>query len=126
MYPELKWVHICMVGLSGIGFIVRGYWMLNNPSLLHRRLVRILPHVVDTVLLISGVWLVLLLGLSPLHQSWLLVKLLLLCVYIFLGMIALRRGRSKTSRIIAGLGAVLVFGVMLVTAITKLPFGLVL
>ena len=90
----LKLVHVSAVALSLAGFVLRGGWMLAGSPLLQRRLTRVLPHVVDTVLLVSGVALAVRLRLDPLEQPWLLAKLLALPVYVVLGSLALRRART--------------------------------
>ena len=75
--------------------------MLNDSPLLAQRLARVAPHVVDTVLLASALWLAWFLGASPLEQPWLAAKIVALFAYIGLGMVALRRGRSKGVRVAA-------------------------
>ena len=56
---------------------------------------------VDTAFLLSGVALIVILGLPVLRQPWLLTKLLAVVVYILLGTVALRRGRSRRIRAVA-------------------------
>jgi len=51
---------------------------------------RKLPDVIDSLLLISGASLAYMLGFAPWHDSWLLVKLVAILVYIGLGFMALR------------------------------------
>ena len=55
----LKLVHVSAVYLSGTGFVLRGIWMLMDSPLLKARLTRILPHIIDTVLLGSAILLAL-------------------------------------------------------------------
>ena len=94
----LKLVHVSAVTLSIAGFGLRGLWMLLDSPLLQRRLTRVLPHVVDTVLLASGIALALRLHLGPLEQPWLAAKLVALPVYVLLGSLALRRARTPRGR----------------------------
>ena len=96
--PSLHLVHVSAVVLSLTGFALRGGWMLAGSALLHHRVTRVLPHVVDTVLLASGVALAVRLGVDPFAQPWLLAKLLALPVYVVLGSLALRRARSAGVR----------------------------
>jgi len=51
---------------------------------------RRIPDTIDSVLFISGVSLAYMLGFAPWHDSWLLVKLAALLLYIALGIMALR------------------------------------
>ena len=64
---------------------------LVDSDLLQRRLVKVLPHIIDTVFLLSGIGLILVLHLNVLQQGWLLTKIAALVLYIVLGMLALRR-----------------------------------
>ena len=97
----LKYLHIGIVILSVGGFLLRGFWMVCFPLVLERRWVRIAPHVVDTLLLVSGITLALTLQLNPLNNPWFLAKLIAIVVYILAGMLALRRGRTLITRGIA-------------------------
>ena len=92
--------------------------MLNSPMLAHRW-VRVAPHVVDTVLLASAIALAVMVGQYPLVDDWLTAKVLGLVVYIVLGMIALKRGRTRAARITAFCSALLVFAYIVAVAVTK-------
>jgi uncharacterized membrane protein SirB2 len=118
-YTLLKYLHISCVSLSGGGFMLRGIWMLQRSPLLARRWVRIAPHVVDTALLASAIALSVLIGQYPLQQSWLTAKVLGLVVYIVLGTVALRRGRTRGIRTAAFGGALLVFAYIVAAAVTR-------
>jgi len=93
--------------------------------MLARPWVRVLPHVVDTVLLASAIALAVISGQYPLTQGWLTAKVLGLLAYIVLGTIALKRGRTPAIRITAFSGALLVFFYIAAVAMTKsvLPYG---
>jgi len=123
-YTLLKYLHVGCVVLSGAGFVLRGVWMLQGSSMLARRWVRVLPHVVDTVLLASAIALAVMLGQYPLVQGWLTAKLIGLVVYSAVGTSALKRGRTRGVRLAAFCGALLVFAYIVAVAITKsvLPY----
>ena len=97
----IKTVHVVCVLLSFTGFFVRGIWMLRDSELMRRRWVRITPQVVDTLLLLSAIVLAIQLRLSPMEQPWLMVKIIALIVYIGVGLVALKLGRSKQVRMYA-------------------------
>jgi len=61
-------------------------------------LVRVAPHIVDTVLLGSALALAWAGGFDPLRVPWLEAKLAGLAIYIVLGTIALKRGRTRWTR----------------------------
>jgi uncharacterized membrane protein SirB2 len=122
-YAGVKTLHMATVALSLAGFVLRAGWMLYAPHLLTLRTVRIVPHVVDTVLLLSGATLAWQIGWAGV-SGWLPAKLVGLVVYIALGAIALRRGRSRGTRIGAAVGALVTFAYIVSVAITKSPLGL--
>ena len=75
--------------------------MLNASTMLTQRWVRILPHIIDTLLLTTAIALTVVLSQYPFINSWLTAKVLALLAYIVFGTIALKRGKSKTIRITA-------------------------
>ena len=83
--------------------------MLIESPLLDKPLTRVLPHINDSVFLLSGIGLVWMLGPAVVTQPWLLAKLAVLVAYVVLGAIALRRGRTRTTRILAFVFALLSF-----------------
>lgn len=119
-YLMLKHVHMTAAATSGLLFLLRGLLMINGSRVYQTKLLRILPHVIDTVLLASAVWLALLWGGFPL---WMQAKVGALLVYIGLGLVAMRFGRSRNTRTIAFVFALLVFSYILSVAVTKSPFG---
>jgi len=118
----LKLVHVSAVYLSGAGFVLRGAWMLRDSSLLRARLTRILPHIVDTVLLGSAILLALRIYQYPFVHGWLTAKVLALLLYIVLGTIALKRGRTRRIRIVSFVLALATFFYILAVAVTRNPF----
>lgn len=121
-YLAVKHLHMTCAALSGAFFFVRGIWMLRESSLLQRRWVRIIPHVIDTVLLASAITLAVWSAQYPLAQSWLTAKVIGLILYIVLGTIALKRGKTKTVRATAFVAALAVFGYIVSVAITRHPY----
>jgi len=126
-YLTLKLVHAGSAVVSLTLFVVRGVWMMSAPQRLAQRWAKVVPHVVDTVLLVSALALAWQLGsLQALTaQSWLVAKIVALLVYIVLGSIALKRGRTLRSRVIAFFAAIAVFGYIVSVAIAKSPYGFI-
>ena len=108
-----------MAALSGSLFLLRGIWMLHESSMLAQRWVRIVPHVVDTLLLMSALTMVIWSEQYPFVQSWLTAKVLALIVYIGLGAIALKYGKSRTVRVWALVSALTVILYIAAVAVTK-------
>ena len=121
-YLALKYVHVSCVVLSYSLFFVRGVWMMQDSAWLARRWVRIVPHVIDTVLLASAIAMAVVIQQYPFVAPWLTAKVLGLVVYIGLGMVALKRGRTKRTRIVAWIAAQVVFLYIIAVAILKRPF----
>ena len=119
----LKLIHISCALVSIAGFALRGYWMAVDNPLLQHRVAKVLPHVVDTLLLGSALALLFVLHLSPLTQPWLSAKIIALLLYIGLGMVALRFGQSKKIKVCAYLLALLTAGYMVSVAYSKSPLG---
>ncbi|HEY3563741.1 MAG TPA: SirB2 family protein, partial [Casimicrobiaceae bacterium] len=122
-YATLKMIHMAAVALSGAGFFARGVGMLNDAAWVRHRIAKTLPHLVDTVLIVSALWLAWILRLTPTNAPWIGAKIVGLFVYIGIGMVALRFGRTKTIRRIAWLLALLTFAYIVSVAITKDPRG---
>ncbi|MCB1719271.1 MAG: SirB2 family protein [Candidatus Competibacteraceae bacterium] len=121
-YLTLKHIHITAVTLSGALFLLRGLWMLLNSPRLQQRWVRIVPHLIDTVLLASAIAMVLISAQYPFVQSWLTAKVLALLVYIALGMLALKPHRPKAVRVVCWLAALAVFGYIVLVALRHNPW----
>jgi uncharacterized membrane protein SirB2 len=120
-YFLIRHIHTTAVAISFAGFVLRGIWMLRNSPLLHARWTGILPHAVDTILLLSAIWLAIATQQYPFVDGWLTAKVLGLIAYVLLGTVALKRGPSRPIRLAAWIGALLVFGYIVLVALTKNP-----
>ena len=123
-YPTLRFTHVSCVIISYALFVVRGIWMMRSSTLLQSRWVRVMPHVVDTVLLASAVALAFVAHQYPIANDWLTAKVIGLLLYIALGTIALRRGKTRRARIGAWVGAQAVYLYIVAVAITRNPLPL--
>lgn len=117
-YFPIKHLHVTAVTLSIILFVIRAYWSVTGSARLQHRLIRILPHVIDTVLLTCGVILAAMIG--P-EQPWILVKIVLLVAYIGVGTFAIKRGRTPRTRLIAAVCASAIFAYIVGVAFSKNP-----
>ena len=114
----LKHAHLTMVGLSITLFLFRAALMLAWPKALKARWLRVTPHVIDTLLLLSAIGLMLTLSQYPLTHHWLTAKILGLVGYIGFGTVALKRGKSKKTRTLALFGALGCLAYILAVALT--------
>jgi uncharacterized membrane protein SirB2 len=118
----LKTVHICCAAVSYLLFFLRGIWKLNGSAIMSRRWTRIVPHVVDTLLIVSAVALAVSIRQYPFVDAWLTAKIFALLLYIGLGFVALKYGRSKSVRLAAWIVAQLVFAYIVLVAISHNPW----
>ncbi|UYG07664.1 SirB2 family protein [Halomonas sp. M4R1S46] len=122
-YALIKHLHMSAAALSLGLFLVRAWWSVRASPNLARRWVRVLPHLVDTLLLGLGGWLMVALSLWPHQQPWLAAKLLALIAYIGLGTLAIKRGRTPAVRGVAALAALVVFAFMVGAAVRHSPLS---
>ena len=111
-------VHIATVGITLTLFLLRYAWMLQESPHLQARWVKIFPHVNDTVLLVSGIGLAVMIRQYPFVNAWLTAKLFALLAYIVLGTLALKRARNKMQRAASGLAALAVFAYLVMVAVS--------
>lgn len=121
-YLLLKTVHISCVASSYILFFLHGIWSLNGSAIMHQRWVKIVPHVVDTLLIVSAITLAISIHQYPFTDAWLTAKVIALLLYIGLGFVALKYGRGKTVRLSAWIMAQLVFTYIVLVAISHNPW----
>lgn len=119
----IKDIHVATVLISISVFLVRFYWMIIGSKLLTIKPVKIIPHINDTVLLVSAIALAINVGQYPFVDQWLTVKVIALIVYILFGTVALKRGKKKNIRIAAGFAAILTFAFIVSVAATRSPMG---
>ena len=115
--------HVTFVAISILLFVLRGGLMLAGSPLLRAPVLRVTPHVVDTLLLASALWLVHVLHLPFFQTPWLLAKVAGLVAYIALGSLALREGRPRAVRAGAFVAALLTVAWIVTVAIRHDPLG---
>ncbi len=122
-YLTLRHVHITCAILTITLFVFRGGLMLADSPWLQSRVLKTLPHVIDTVLLTSALMLTTVIHQYPFTTGWLTTKVLLLVAYIVLGHYAIKRGRTKAVRATAFVAALLVLGFLVSVARAHHPLG---
>lgn len=117
----LKGLHVTCAVTSYTLFLLRGIWSLCDSPIMKLRWVRIVPHVVDTLLLATAIALAVAIRQYPFVDAWLTAKVAGLLLYIGLGFVALKYGKSRTIRIGAWLAAQAVFAYIVLVAINHDP-----
>lgn len=118
-YALLKLIHIGTVYITFGLFLVRGTWMLLDSPRLQDRWVKVVPHLNDTLLLTAAIAMLVVGERNPLVEPWLLVKIAGLLLYIGLGTMALKRGKTKAQRALYFLAALATIGYIIAVAVTK-------
>jgi uncharacterized membrane protein SirB2 len=119
-YVALLGAHRVLAVSSPLMFSLRAWRSIRGlePA---RGWLRVTPHVVDSLLLLAGIGLALIIRQYPFLDAWLTAKLLALIAYIAAGHVAVRRARSVRGKLTAWLiGLALVLYIFAV-AITRSP-----
>ena len=123
MASSLKIVHIVCVYIAFFGFFLRGVLMIfNSPALEHKAL-KVITHLVDTVLIASAIALAVILSYNPLEQPCLFTKITVLGLYIVLGLITFKLAQKIYIKVSAWLLGLASLGFMISVAVTKSPWG---
>lgn len=123
-YPQIKWVHIASIMTSGLLFLLRGSLVLTGRERLAMVApLRFLSYGIDTVLLSAGLMLLTILPHAMYANGWLTLKLVLLVIYVILGSLALKRGRTSRVRTISFVAALAVYLAIIGIARNHHPIG---
>lgn len=118
-YMMVKHSHMTLAILSLLFFILRAGWAISGSTLLTRPFVRIAPHVIDTLLLACGLYLLSFIGM----QSFIVAKLIGLVLYIVLGTMAIKRAQTSGQKAVYAVLAVLTFAYIMGAAIRHSPWS---
>ncbi|WP_111641315.1 SirB2 family protein [Marinimicrobium alkaliphilum] len=114
----LKHLHVTLALISIVFFLVRFGAREAGAGFVHTKPIRIAPHVIDTLLLVTGFTLAGMMRFSPGDHPWLMGKLILIVVYIGFGIAAMKSG-SFGKRMIFALLALSTFITIMVLAFLK-------
>lgn len=122
-YLWLRHAHIGFVIASVTLFVIRGGLMLAGSSHVHAGVLRYTSYAVDTMLLTAALMLTSVLHQYPFATDWLTMKVFLLVVYVALGSIALKRGRTRPARSMAFVSALVTVAFLYSVARAHHPLG---
>ncbi len=115
-YMLLKHLHTTTAALSLLLFVIRACWSVAGSPKLQTRFMRIVPHIIDTILLLCGLIMAASIGFN---HGWLHAKIAGVILYILVGTYAIKRGPTPAKRAAAAVLAVLIFAYVVGVAITK-------
>jgi len=126
-YIWVKNFHLLVIAVSILLFVLRFFWKWYQSAIMQQRWVKIVPHIVDTLMLLSGISLIFITHFYPFSPqgSWLTEKLFGVIIYIALGFVALGSGknglRSQKVRTLAFILALGCLYLIVKLATTKIP-----
>ena len=123
-YLQLRHAHITFAILSVAIFTVRGLLMLASSRHVNSPWLKYTSYTIDTLLLTAALMLTTVIHQYPFQAGWLTMKVALLVVYVVLGSIALKRGRTRTTRVVALVAAWLTIGFLFTVARAHHPLGI--
>lgn len=121
MYEIVKHIHLTTIALSVVLFLLRFILSARQSPMLQKKWLKILPHIVDTLLLLSAGTLCVLLKQYPFVDAWVTETLLAFVMYVFMVTLALKLGRTAFLRGIGLLGALSWIAFAGMVAVSKQP-----
>ena len=114
-----KLIHMSTAFISISLFMLRGFWVYRESTMMNKKWVKIVPHINDTILLITAVILTFAIQQYPFVDSWLTAKFTALIIYIILGMFALKRAKELKNKAIFFALSLLMFSYIVGVALTR-------
>jgi uncharacterized membrane protein SirB2 len=118
MYVGLLMLHKLAVLISIIGFFGRGIGHIFEQNWVTKKPVKILPHIVDTLLIVSAFAIVFITGFS-FSDPWILAKIIGLVLYVGLGLMAFRFAKTRGMKALYWLLALVVLFYLVAVAMHK-------
>lgn len=125
-YPQIRQFHIFVALLSGALFAVRGALVLGGARWPMALPVKWTSYAIDTALLTAALMLLTILPGAMFANGWLTVKVTLIVVYVVLGVFAMRPARTRRTRALCYVLALLTFGAIYSIARAHHPLGILL
>jgi len=123
LFLALKLLHIGCVLFSFCGFLLRAFLLLFHPKMMGRAWVKYPPHIVESLLILSALAMLPLLGQYPFVDEWLTAKLLAMLLYIAIGAYALHGEKGMAVRVMAMISALTVFAYIVGVAVYQSSFS---
>lgn len=121
MMTSLLLVHKITVLLSLFSFFIRGLGHILAKPWIEKKVVKIAPHIIDTILIVSAVALIVI-GPWSGTEDWILAKIAGLVAYILLGILAFKKAKARNLKAFLWMLALLAFFYMVAVAKTHLAW----
>ena len=121
-YLLARGLHVGCVTLSLALFLLRSAWQWRGSPLARSPWARVVPHINDTLLLLAGIGLALLLGFAPWRDAWLAAKVAGLVVHVLLAVAVTRRWVTGAAAGVAWSGSLAAFAYVVAVALTRDPW----
>ncbi|MBT0587320.1 SirB2 family protein [Alteromonas oceanisediminis] len=121
MYMMMKHLHLTAIVISISLFILRFIWLQMGSAQRHKKWVKVVPHIIDTVLLGSAIALCIILSQYPFVHGWVTFKLFGVIAYIVTGLWALKWAASRPAQWLAFACALVVLALTAKVALMKQP-----
>lgn len=121
----IKTLHVSSVAISLCLFLLRVYWLLHQSQMIKKRAIKILPHVVDSILLFSAFAMLHIINYpSILENHWLAAKTLALILYILTGLYLFKKAKKPNQLYFSLCIALLLYSYIIYVAVSKqvMPF----
>ena len=116
----IKTFHLIFILLSISSFVGRIYLAEKRPEMLEQKWIKIGPHVINSLLLLTGFTLVFQGSWLSAEYGWIVAKLIALVAYVGLGIVAIKSQGELRWKAFAGALACFVY--IAVVAVTKNAF----
>lgn len=124
MFAVFKHIHVLMAVLSVLFLILRFAYGIRDTGHLNKRWLKVIPHIIDGLLVLSIIGMLVSVGVSVFPSAWLSEKFTMFILYIVFSvlMVLSLRGRlSAGLRIPAFVLALLSWLWLIKVAVTKMP-----
>jgi uncharacterized membrane protein SirB2 len=122
MYEMTKNLHLTFMLLSVLLFLTRFVLTLNASPILQKKALKIAPHIIDTLWIITAIGLCLMVQQYPFVNPWVTEKLLAFVMYFFMVIFALKLAKTHLMRLIGVVGALSWLAYAGMVAVTKQPY----
>lgn len=122
-YLALRHAHVALAVLSVSLFVMRGSLVLARSPAHDPAWLKYPSYLIDTLLLTAALMLTTVIQQYPFATDWLTMKVVLLVVYVVLGSIALKRGRTRAARAAAFVAALVTVAFLFSVARNHHPLG---